>query len=823
MTVYSRDQVFAASLEYFQDDDLAASVFVDKYALRDENGDYLELTPDDMHKRIAKEIARIEMKYENPMSFDKIYGYMKNFTKIIPQGSPIAAIGNPYQVQSLSNCFVIKAPEDSYGGIMRADQEEAQIMKRRGGVGFDISTIRPKGLPTKNSAKTTDGIGVFMERFSNTCREVAQGGRRGALMLSNDIRSKDIDTFITIKRDLKKVTGANISVRINDEFMNAVETDGEYTQKFPIDVPDDEALVFERVKARKVWDLIVESAHMSAEPGVLFWDTILRESPADCYSKFGYKTTSTNPCAELPLSDYDSCRLLLLNSLSFVKNQFTQNAYFDKDEFSDAVLSAQRMMDDIVDLELESIDKILAKIDSDNEDESVKTVEKRLWTKIRETCSNGRRTGLGLTAVGDAIAAMNMKYGSDESITFVGDVYKALAVNAYKSSALLAKERGAFFYHDHNLEKGNPFLERLMSQDKELAKLHKKYGRRNIAILTTAPAGSISTLAQTTSGIEPVFMLKYTRRKRIAPSDVTARVDFVDPMGDRWQEFTVYHHGIKRWMDITGKSDLRESPYYNSTATEIDWIKAVDIQAAAQKFIDHSLSKTINLPSDASLKTVNDVYMHAWKTGCKGITIYRDGCRQGVLISESVKKQDEFSVTNAPKRPETLTCDIHNVNIKGETWTIFVGKYQDRPYEIFGGLSEFISLPKRAKSGLLKKHARKTTRSIYDLTVGEGDDEIVIKDLVKTFANPTHGAFTRTLSLALRHGTPVNFVVEQLLKDEQDSDMFSFSRVISRVLKQYIKDGTKASNDTCPNCGNTEMKYQEGCVSCTSCSYSKCS
>lgn len=1227
-------EAFKKSLEYFNGDELAAQVFVGKYALTTDDGEIVEQTPDDMHHRLAKEFARIEEKYPNPLTEKQIYELLKKFKYIIPQGSPMAGIGNHEKLMTLGNCYVVEPPWDSYSGILKTDQELAQLMKRRAGVGTDISNIRPRGMRTSNAAGTTDGISVFMERFSNTCREVAQciaenqkvltknglkaiqdvapgedevwtkqgwvkvlnvlnngkketfkvttksgfeisttedhiygvprngeikeerlknlkindeivllpgtsnlskkdyveldndncykhklhntnlseqyslpkylnedlsyilgysygdghvekdkfnepnvlsfacsndypkikniincntkklfeydikikngdgqceklnihskkilhfleknsllkeksanievpakiwnsppsvqhafiagyfdadgyasgskkgycfasinvnflksiqtilfsngiaskihmedrtkfgwnnlyslvivgssaqknfintvgeysiktktsgfiakrdnwitpylsktlninrnnysfineqplsansymrlkedsnqnhmfeltlkdtissiekndvvntydlvlekehmfwcegfyvhnSGRRGALMITISVHHPEIETFITIKQDLKKVTGANISIRLSDEFMTAVKKGEKYHLRWPVDSSDPK--VSNWVDARKIWDLICSSAWSSAEPGLLFWDNILKESPAKHYK--GYEDVSTNPCSELNLSSNDSCRLLLLNTTSYVKNPYTNNAYFDHKLFAKHSRIAQRLMDDLVDLELECIGKIINKIDSDPEPENIKKVEKDLWEKIYDRCAQGRRTGLGVTGIGDTIASLNQKYGSDASISSVEQIYKTLAINSYKESCNLAKERGTFTVFSHEAEKQNPFIQRILKEDSELAELYNKYGRRNIANLTTAPCGSVSILSQTTSGIEPAYLLSYKRRRKINPNDKNARVDFVDSLGDKWQEYKVYHHGFKKWMEITGKSenDLEESSYYGATSNDIDWIRSVDLQAAAQRWVDHSISKTCNLPKNTTIQTVKDVYMRAYEMGCKGFTIYRDGSRTGVLVSDEESNNNSntnnsFSDHHAPKRPEKLACDIYHTQVKGEKWNFFVGLYNERPYEIFAGRSKHIHLPKNRKNGYIKKNG------VYNLYTGEGENELVIEDLATVFENPTESAFTRTVSLALRHGAPVQYIVEQIEKGaDKENEMFSLSKGLMRVLKNYIKNGTKASVKKCPKCEGEELAYQEGCLTCQGCGYSKCS
>lgn len=838
MQVYDYSQVFEATVEYFQGDEFAAKVFVDKYALQNSKGEFLELTPTDMHHRLAKEFARIEGKYPNPLSEDVIFSLLDHFKFIVPQGSPMSAIGNPYQLQSLSNCFVIQGVYsdklDSYGGIMLADQELAQIMKRRGGVGLDLSGIRPKDVITNNAARTTDGIGVFQDRFSNTCREVAQNGRRGAEMQTLHINHPEAETFINIKRDLKRVTGANISLRISDEFMKAVKKEQDYDLRWPVDVSPELAKVVKNVKAKDIWDQIIDSAWTSAEPGLLFWDTVERQTPSDLYADFGHKSISTNPCGEIVLPAYDACRLLVLNLSSYVKNPFTRDACFDFKKFSQHTIIAQRLMDDVIDLELECIDRILLKIEQDPEPVEVKIVELNLWNKIREMNISGRRTGLGITALGDCLAMLGIKYGSKQSIDTAYKIYRELAVGSHSSSCIMAKERGSFPIFDYKLEKDHEYLNSIFDDcSPEIRKMWKTTGRRNIANTTTAPAGSVSALTQTTSGIEPVYMLSYVRRKKHNPSDKSARVDFVDAMGDSWQEFTVYHQGLKQWMDITGESNIEDSPYWGATSNEIDWMASVDLQAAAQKSIDHSISKTCNLPEDATKELVSQVYMRAWEKGCKGFTVYRDKCRDGVLINSSEAKKKEIDgrpvdigTVMAPKRPDELPCEIKKVKINGEAWTIFVGLLNGKPYEIFGGLSKYVDISNKNKTGSIIKNGKIDGLTTYNLKVGEGEDEMTIRDIANVFENAVNGAFTRTLSLALRHGTPIQYVVEQLLKDKH-SEITSFSKVAARVLKQYIMDGTKTTtqrkcpNPECPNPTNSFI-YEEKCIKCMSCGWSKC-
>ena len=829
--IYSNNEVLKRTHEYFDGDELAPDVFL-KYALRDGAGQLLEADPDQMHHRLASEFARIEAKYPNPMQEDEIYDLLKGFADVVPQGSPMSGIGNPYQLQSLSNCFVIDAPHDSYGGILYSDQEQVQIMKRRGGVGMDVSNIRPKGQPTSNAARTTDGLGIFMERFSNSTREVAQGGRRGALMLTIDCRHPEIETFIDIKRDLKKVTGANISIRFTDEFMQAVENNSEFTLRWPVEKSVEDAEITKVINAKQVWNKFVDAAWTSAEPGALFWDTIIKNGIPDCYQDIGYKTISTNPCGEIALSPYDSCRLMVVNLTSFVLNPFTDSAKFDFPRFRSVAYKAQRLMDDLVDLEVECVDRILAKIDSDPQPDHVKKIEKDLWIKIKATGLNGRRTGLGITGLGDAIAAMNVRYGSDFSISMTKDIYKELAVGAHCSSLILATERGAFPVFNYEKEKDHVYLNKIMELcGPDMVDMWKKTGRRNIALTTTAPVGSVSCLTRTTSGIEPSFLLSYKRRRKITQGDIQSRADYVDPMGDKWQEYNVYHHWFKKWMNVTGKVDPQESPYWGATANDIDWEKSVDIQAAAQQWVDHSISKTCNLPNSATRETVNAVYMRAWKSGCKGFTVYRDGCRAGVLVTTDAPAIEQKKIEDSrltPKRPKSLPCDIHRASIrngeKSESWLVLVGLLDGKPYEVFCGMPENIEIPKKFKSGTLVKNGKRDGIATYNFFVPTGvteDESIIFKDVVNLFDNPTQGAFTRTISLALRHNVPIQYVVEQLQKDK-NSDMFSYARVIARVLKGYITDGTKSAEKGCPQCGHADLIYQESCLRCPSCGFSKC-
>lgn len=817
MERYKEEEVRGQTLRYFDEDELATDVWINKYALKDKEGNLLEKTPDDMHRRIAKELARIEKKYPNPLSEERIYKLLKDFKYIVPQGSPMAAIGNYSQHISLSNCFVVDAPHDSYGGIMHADQELAHIYRRRGGCGIDISTIRPKGLPTANAAGTTDGIGVFMERYSNTTREVAQSGRRGALMLTISIHHPEIETFINIKKNLQKVTGANISIRLTDEFMEAVRGGEEFQLRWPVEEKE-KPTVKRMVNAKEIWDQIIDSAWESAEPGLIFWDRIL-EGPADAYEE--YRSKSTNPCSELPLSPYDSCRLLLLNLYSYVKAPFTCNAEFDYDLFADHAVIAQRLMDDIVDLEIEHVDRILEKIDEDPEPDHIKKIERDLWLKIRKACINGRRTGTGVTGLGDCLAALGIRYGSEKSIETTENIYRELSLSCFSSSINMAAERGAFPAFDKEISDSNEFNQKNLRELPAGSNYqYKEYGIRNISMTTTAPAGSVSILTQTTSGIEPAFLLSYKRRRKVANED--ERVDFVDDLGDRWQEYTVYHPKYKIWLDMKEHPETVSNPYEDATANDIDWEKSVDIQAAAQKWVSHAISKTCNLPSSASKGLVSKVYMQAWEKGCKGFTVYRDGSRSGVLVSnEEEEDGNSFLQHDAPKRPEELECEVFHTSVKGERYTVFVGLYEGKPYEVMGGLSEFIEIPTDIEKGRMMKLPRKSRANRYDFHFnGDG----VIKDVGHVFNNSAYESVTRLISLSLRHGAKVSFIVEQLMKDP-DNDFRSFYRIVSRVLKKYIEDGTEAASTSVEGCETPDMcqlVYQEGCITCKQCGLAKC-
>ncbi len=841
--IYSQDEAFEASLAYFKGDDLAARVWINKYALKDSDGNLYEKSPEDMHIRIASEVARIEKKYPNAYSQEQIYDLIKDFKYIIPQGSPMTGIGNPFQIASLSNCFVIgnKGESDSYGGIMKIDQEQVQLMKRRGGVGHDLSHIRPKGSSVKNSALTSTGLVPFMERYSNSTREVAQDGRRGALMLSVSINHPDAEDFIDAKLEQGKITGANVSVRISDDFMEAVKAQTTYTQKYPIFSPT--PLFEKQVDATKIWKKIVHNAWKSAEPGILFWDTIIKESLPDCYADLGYKTLSTNPCGEIPLCAYDSCRLLAINLFSYVENPFTASATFNMELFKSHVGIAQRMMDDIIDLELEKVDEILRKIDLDPEDEEVKRIEKNLWLEIRKKAQEGRRTGVGITAEGDMLAALNIRYGSEEGNAFSELVHKTLALAAYRSSVEMAKERGAFSIFDAEREKNNPFLLRIKEADPQLYNDILEYGRRNIALLTIAPTGSTSLMSQTTSGIEPVFLPVYKRRRKVNPNDKNARVDYVDEVGDSFEEYIVFHHKFKDWMEANGIDSsknftdaeidelIEKSPYYKATSNDIDWLSKVKMQGAIQKWVDHSISVTINIPNDATEELVNKLYLTAWEVGCKGVTVYRDGSRSGVLVSKDENKKevapDTTSITNFPtKRPTSLHADVVRFQNNKEKWIAFIGKIEDRPYEIFTGLADDedgILLPRWVNDGYIIKNRDENGNSRYDFQyVNQRGYKTTIEGLSYRF-DPEFWNYAKLISGTLRHGMAIENVIELINSLQLDKDSInSWKNGVARALKRFIPDGTDAVGQKCGNCGSTQLMYQEGCLTCKSCGSSKC-
>lgn len=841
--VYTAAEAIEASKKYFGGDELAASVWVNKYALKDSFGRIYELTPDDMHRRMAKEIHRIELKYPNPLSEEEIYQLLKDFRYIVPQGGPMTGIGNPFQIASLSNCFVIghNGPSDSYGGILKIDEEQIQLMKRRGGVGHDLSHIRPKGSPVMNSALTSTGVVPFMERYSNSTREVAQDGRRGALMLTISIKHPDAEAFIDAKLDGTKVTGANVSVKIDDDFMRAVKEGKPYVQQFPIDSP--EPRFKKEIDARKLWKKIIHNAWKSAEPGVLFWDTVLRESVPDCYADLGFRTVSTNPCGEIPLCPYDSCRLLAINLFSYVEKPFTEEAYFNWDKFKEHAQLALRIMDDIVDLELEKIDQIIAKIENDPEDLEIKERELRLWHKIREKCIQGRRTGVGITAEGDMLAALGYRYGSDEAIDFSVQVHKTLALEAYRSSVKLAQERGAFPIYDAAREENNPFIKRLREADPALYEEMRQYGRRNIALLTIAPTGTTSIMTQTTSGIEPVFLVSYKRRRKVNPNDKNVRVDFVDEVGDAWEEYHVFHHKFADWLKIKGydpeevaklpyeelEAIIKQSPYYKSTANDIDWVAKVKMQGAIQKWVDHSISVTVNIPEETSEEMVAKIYMTGWEAGCKGITVYREGSRSGVLVSDKKKKEDaqntEFKNTNAPKRPKVLEADVIQFKNNDEDWVAVVGLLNGRPYEIFTGRAEdSFSILSQVSKGWVIKNRTEEGRSRYDFQYIDKDGyRVTIEGLSRTF-NKEYWNYAKLISGVLRHGMPIEYVVDMVndlhLNDES---LNTWKNGVVRALKRYIPDGTVPADNECPNCGDNALVYEEGCLNCKSCGMSQCS
>ena len=836
--VYNYDDAYNASLKYFGGDELAARVWVSKYALKNSNGDIFELTPEDMHHRIAAEIARIEKKYPNPVSEDEIFFYLKDFKYIVPQGSPMSGIGNHYQVGSLSNCFVIglDGNPDSYGGVIRIDEEQVQLMKRRGGVGHDLSHIRPAGSPVKNSALTSTGLVPFMERYSNSTREVAQGGRRGALMLTVSIKHPDSEAFIYAKLDQGKITGANVSVRITDEFMNAAINNEKFTQCFPIDCQS--PLVAHEIEASKLWTKIIHNAWKSAEPGVLFWDTIIRESVPDCYADLGFKTISTNPCGEIPLCPYDSCRLLAINLYSYVVNPFTPDAYFDFDLFKVHVAKAQRIMDDIIDLEKEKIDTVIQKIDSDPEPEEVKSTERHLWEKIRTKTLKGRRTGVGTTAEGDMLAALGFKYGTPEATDFSVSVHKALCLAAYKSSVDMAQERGAFEIFDADREKNNPFINRIKEADPELYDKMKKYGRRNIACLTIAPTGTTSLMTRTTSGIEPVFLPAYKRRRKVNPSDENIRIDYVDESGDAFEEYIVYHPKFIEWMKINNiplKHDytndeiealIAKSPYAGATSNDIDWHEKVRMQGKIQKWVDHSISVTINLPSDVTEELVKELYEKAWKCGCKGCTVYRDGSRSGVLVSISKKEETPTIQPHVIKRPNELEADVVRFQNNKEKWIAFVGLMNGTPYEIFTGLADDddgIFCPKSVSHGKIIKAIGEDGVKRYDFQfVNKRGYKTTIEGLSYKF-NPEYWNYAKLISGVLRYGMPIDQVLKLVSGLELDSQSINTWKMgVERALKKYLPNGTKAAGQTCPNCGHETLIYQEGCLICTSCGTSKC-
>ncbi|MGL4411215.1 MAG: adenosylcobalamin-dependent ribonucleoside-diphosphate reductase [Bacteroidales bacterium] len=837
---YEYSDAEVASTEYFDGDELAGRVWVSKYALKDSFGNLYERTPTDMHWRLANEVARVEQKYPNPISAKDLFDLFDHFRYIIPQGSPMTGIGNEFQVASLSNCFVIglDGEADSYGGIIRIDEEQVQLMKRRGGVGHDLTHIRPKGSPVKNSALTSTGIVPFMERYSNSTREVAQDGRRGALMLSVSIKHPDSESFIDAKMTEGKVTGANVSVKLHDDFMEAVVNKSSYTQQYPVN--SENPIYTQEVNASAIWKKIIHNAWKSAEPGVLFWDTIIRESVPDCYADLGYKTVSTNPCGEIPLCPYDSCRLLAINLYSYVKEPFTPNSTFDFDLFRRHVALAQRIMDDIIDLEMEKIEQIINKIKNDPESEEVKSTELHLWEKIKERTLKGRRTGVGTTGEGDMLAALSLRYGSDQATDFSEEVHKQLALAAYASSVELAKERGAFEIYDPKREENNPYINRLKEADSSLYDNMVKYGRRNIACLTIAPTGTTSLMTQTTSGIEPVFMPVYMRRRKVNPNDHDVRVDFVDEVGDSWEEYIVFHHHFKTWMKNNGydtskhyKAEELEkivelSPYYKATSNDIDWLQKVRMQGRVQKWVDHSISVTINLPADTPEDLVNKLYVEAWRSGCKGCTVYRDGSRAGVLVStkkKEEKKEEPFRAAEV-KRPKELHADVVRFQNNKEKWVAFIGLYEGKPYEIFTGIADDedgILLPKSVQNGVILKSVDEHGVKRYDFQYSNKRGyKTTIEGLSDKF-NPEYWNYAKLISGVLRYGMPIDQVLKLVEALELNSESINtWKNGVERALKKYLPSGVHASGKKCPNCSNETLVYQEGCLTCMTCGSSKC-
>jgi len=850
---YTYDEAFDASMKYFAGDELAARVWVNKYAMKDSFGNIFEQSPEQMHWRIANEVARIEKKYNNPMSAEQVFELLDHFRYVIPAGSPMTGIGNSHQVASLSNCFVIglDGNADSYGAILRVDEEQVQLMKRRGGVGHDLSHLRPKGAPVNNSALTSTGLVPFMERYSNSTREVAQDGRRGALMLSVSIKHPDAEAFIDAKMTEGKVTGANVSVKIDDEFMQCAVDGKPYMQQFPID--SKEPQFTKEVDAKQLWEKIVHNAWKSAEPGVLFWDTITRESIPDCYADLGFRTVSTNPCGEIPLCPYDSCRLLSINLYSYVVNPFTTEAYFDFDLFKKHVAMAQRIMDDIVDLELEKIDAIMAKVKTDPQNDEVKGTEYHLWEKIKDKSGKGRRTGVGITAEGDMIAAMGLRYGTQEATDFSVNVHKTLALTAYRSSVEMAKERGAFSVFDAKREENNPFLLRIKEADPELYADIMKYGRRNIACLTIAPTGTTSLMTQTTSGIEPVFMPVYKRRRKVNPNDEAVHVDYVDEVGDSFEEYIVYHKKFMTWMEVNGYDTTKKytqdeidklvakSPYYKATANDVDWLMKVKMQGSIQKWVDHSISVTVNLPNDVDEELVNRLYVEAWRSGCKGCTIYRDGSRSGVMISVSKKDKKENTaaadVENAPEkpckrpevtevRPQVLDCDVVRFQNNKEKWVAFVGLLNGYPYEIFTGLQdddEGIVLPKTVVKGKIIKNVDENGKRRYDFQFeNKRGYKTTVEGLSEKF-NPEYWNYAKLISGVLRYRMPIDHVIRLVSSLQLKSESINtWKNGVERALKKYVTDGTEAKGQKCPQCGQETLVYQEGCLICKNCGASRC-
>ncbi|MBL7927976.1 MAG: adenosylcobalamin-dependent ribonucleoside-diphosphate reductase [Bacteroidia bacterium] len=839
-TFYNRDEVLKACLLYFENDELAATTWMNKYALKDKAGNFLELTPAEMHKRLAKEFARIEKNYPSadgnkknlsdygrsrqPLTEEKIFNLFDRFRYVIPQGSVMASLGNKNVLASLSNCVVLPEIQDSYGGIFFTDQQLAQLFKRRCGVGIDLSTIRPSGMRVSNAAGTTSGAVSFMERFSNTTREVAQHGRRGALMITMDVAHPDIEQFVTIKQDLTKVTGANVSVRISDEFMNAVVTNREFHLRFPIDSPN--PTITKKINARQLWNTIIECAHRTAEPGIIFWDRQHRYSTSSIYP--GYHNVSTNPCSEIAMQGGDSCRLIAINLLSFVEHPFTAEASFNHEKFYEVTYEAQRLMDDLVDLELEAIERILAKIKSDPEPDYIKDNELRTWKLLYETGKKGRRTGLGFTALADTLAALSMKFDSHEAIEYVKHIMQTKCKAEFESSVDMAIERGSFEDFNPDIEKESEFIQMLEKEFPDVHQRMMKYGRRNISISTVAPTGTLSILTQTSSGIEPVFMLSYTRRRKVNPDDKTARIDFTDALGDTWQEFTVYHHGVKRWMQISGIDTIEQSPYYNATANDIAWDKRVEMQAAVQHYTTHSISSTINLPAEASTEQVSSIYLEAWRKGLKGITVYREGSRSGVLVAGSSKpEKTEAAVreTMPPKRPKILEAEVVRFMNNEEKWIAVVGLLDGRPYEIFTGRAEdAFSFPSWVNKGWVIKNLNGNGKKRYDFQYEDKDGyRVTIEGLSRSF-NPEYWNYAKLISGVLRHGMPLPQVVHLIENLHFTNDTInSWRSGVERTLKKFIPDGTEAADKRCPECNDPEgLVYEEGCLKCRSCGHSKC-
>lgn len=839
---YTFDEAYAASLDYFTGDELAAKVWVNKYALKDAYGNIYEQSPADMHRRLAREIARVERKYPNPLTEDQLFELFDHFRYIVPQGSPMTGIGNDHQIASLSNCFVIgvEGNADSYGAVIRIDEEQVQLMKRRGGVGHDLSHIRPKGSPVKNSALTSTGLVPFMERYSNSTREVAQDGRRGALMLTVSIKHPDAESFIDAKMTEGKVTGANVSVKIDDEFMKAVVNDTPYRQQYPIAGPD--PMVKKDISARSLWKKIIHNAWKSAEPGVLFWDTILRESVPDTYADLGFRTVSTNPCGEIPLCPYDSCRLLAINLYSYVVNPFTPDAHFDFDLFKKHVGLAQRIMDDIIDLESEKIDKILEKIDSDPEADEIKRTERELWQRIRRKTLMGRRTGVGITAEGDMLAALNLRYGTEEATDVAEEIQKTLALAAYSSSVELARDRGAFEIYDAEREKNNPFIARLREADPALYERMTKFGRRNIACLTIAPTGTTSLMTQTTSGIEPVFLPVYKRRRKVNPNDTDVHIDYVDETGDAFEEYVVFHHKFVTWMLANGYPAAKKytsaeiddmiahSPYYKATSNDVDWVQKVKMQGRIQRWVDHSISVTINLPNDVSEDLVDQLYVEAWRSGCKGCTVYRDGSRAGVLISAEDKKKKGETKMAPPQivstRPQELDADVVKFQNNREKWIAFVGLLNGRPYEIFTGLAddeEGIMLPKTVEKGSIIKSYDSDGRKHYDFQFkNKRGFKMTLEGLDSKF-EPEYWNYAKLISGVLRYGMPITQVIKLVQEMELNNESINtWKNGVARALKKYLPNGTEVKGQECPNCGSETLVYQEGCLLCANCGATEC-